>query len=141
MTRPPAFRHLAYNDWQMATLPAEKIIASIKRGVRYREFEELRAKLGVSASHLAAVLGISERTLSRRKQEGRLQPDESDRLYRIVRLYHRAVEVLGEGSGPLWLTTPKRFLGGKTPLEFADTEMGAYEIEQTLGRIEHGVFA
>jgi len=116
------------------------MIESVKRGVGYDEFEELRVRLGVSASRLAAVIGVSERTLSRRKQEGRLQPDESDRLYRIVRLYRRAVEVLGERSGALWLTTPKRFLGGKTPLEFADTEIGAYEIDQTLGRIEHGVF-
>jgi putative toxin-antitoxin system antitoxin component (TIGR02293 family) len=131
---------MAYNDWQMTTLPAEKMIESVKRGVGYDEFEELRVRLGVSASRLAAVIGVSERTLSRRKQEGRLQPDESDRLYRIVRLYRRAVEVLGERSGALWLTTPKRFLGGKTPLEFADTEIGAYEIDQTLGRIEHGVF-
>lgn len=125
----------------MATLPAEKMIQSVKRGVPYREFEELRERLGVPAGLLARVIGVSERTLSRRKQEGRLQPDESDRLYRIVRLYHRAVEVIGEKPGAEWLTTPKRFLGGQSPLEFADTEIGAYEVEQALGRLEHGVLA
>lgn len=132
---------MAYNIRHMATLPAEKLIQSVKHGVPYNEFEVLQAKLGVSMSALAGVIGISERTLSRRKVEGRLQPDESDRLYRITRLYNRAVEVIGETSGAEWLTTPKRFLGGKSPLEFADTEIGAYEIDQTLGRIEHGVFA
>jgi len=125
----------------MAAGVSEKLILNVKRGVAFREFEQLRAKLGVSTQVLAAVVGISERTLARRKQEGRLQPDESDRLYRIVRLYARALEVLGDPAAREWLTRPKRFLGGKTPLEFSDTEIGAYEVDQALGRLEHGVFA
>jgi uncharacterized protein (DUF2384 family) len=32
-------------------------------------------------------------------------------------------------------------LGGKTPLEYADTEPGAREVEDLLGRLEHGVFS
>ena len=125
----------------MAIPVSEKLILNVKRGVAFRDFERLQTKLGVSAQALSAVVGISERTLARRKQEGRLQPDESDRLYRIVRLLGRAEEVLGEPSAKEWLTQPKRFLGGKTPLESADTEIGAYEIDQALGRLEHGVFA
>lgn len=125
----------------MAVSISEKLILNIKRGVSFQEFEQLQTQLGVSTQTLAAVVGISERTLARRKIEGRLQPDESDRLYRIVRLYGRALEVLGEPAAPAWLTSPKRFLRGKTPLEFADTEIGAYEVDQALGRLEHGVFA
>jgi len=34
---------------------------------------------------------------------------------------------------------PVKGLGGKTPLEFADTETGAREVENMLGRIEDGV--
>lgn len=132
---------MAWYNRHMAIPVSEKLIKSVKQGVAFREFEQLRAKLGVSTAALAAVVGISERTLARRKQEGRLRPDESDRLYRIVRLYRRAVEVLGEPAAIEWLTTPKRFLGGKTPLKFADTEIGAYEIDQALGRLEHGVLA
>ncbi len=51
----------------------------------------------------------------------------------------RATEVLGPSAAD-WLTTPKRFLGGQTPLAFADTEPGAWEVMQALGRLEHGVF-
>ncbi|MBW1797126.1 MAG: DUF2384 domain-containing protein, partial [Deltaproteobacteria bacterium] len=36
---------------------------------------------------------------------------------------------------------PARALGGKTPLEYADTEPGAQEVDELLGRIEHGVFS
>jgi len=125
----------------MAMPVSDKLIQNVKQGVSFRKFEQLRTKLEVSTQALAAVVGISERTLARRKLEGRLRPDESDRLYRIVRLYQRAAEVLGDPAARTWLTQPKRFLGGKTPLEFADTEIGAYEIDQALGRLEHGVLA
>lgn len=124
----------------MASPLSQNLITNVKRGVAFREFEQLRARLEVSSSALAAVVGISQRTLARRRQEGRLQPAESDRLYRIMRLYQKAQEVLGEPAAKDWLATPKRFLGGKTPLEFSDTEIGAYEIDQALGRLEHGIF-
>jgi len=57
----------------------------------------------------------------------------------LYRLAERAKEVLGS-DGHTWLTTPKRFLSGATPLAFADTEAGAQEVMQALGRLEHGVF-
>ena len=34
-----------------------------------------------------------------------------------------------------------RALGGATPLDFAKTEPGAREVENVLGRLEHGVFS
>ena len=125
----------------MAPTTSEEAIRRVKQGLPYGEFEGLRVQLRVPATRLAAVIGVSERTLARRKNEGRFKPDESDRLLRIIRLYQRTVDVLGEDSATEWLTTPKRFLGGKTPLDFADTEIGAHEIDQALGRLEHGVFA
>ncbi len=134
-------RPLAYYDMHMATTPTEEANRRVKQGLPYSKFEQIRARLGVSVSKLSAVTGVSGRTLARRRKEGRFKPDESDHLLRIVRLYQRAVEVLGEDAAAAWLTTPKRFLGGKTPLEFADAEIGAYEVDQALGRLEHGVFA
>jgi putative toxin-antitoxin system antitoxin component (TIGR02293 family) len=40
-----------------------------------------------------------------------------------------------------WLKTPARALGFESPLHFAETEAGAREVENLLGRIEHGVFS
>jgi putative toxin-antitoxin system antitoxin component (TIGR02293 family) len=40
-----------------------------------------------------------------------------------------------------WFKAPNRALGNTTPFEYADTEPGAREVEDVLGRIEHGVFA
>lgn len=136
-------RHMACYDRHMATqaqpVTSQDAIAAIKAGLPYEAFEDLAASLGVGHSELARTISVSPRTLQRRKGEGRFQVDESDRLFRISRLMARATEVLGSSAAD-WLTTPKRFLGGQTPLAFADTEPGAWEVMQALGRLEHGVF-
>jgi putative toxin-antitoxin system antitoxin component (TIGR02293 family) len=40
-----------------------------------------------------------------------------------------------------WFKMPAKALGGKTPLEYADTEPGTQEVEDLLVRIEYGVFS
>ena len=118
------------------------VIHELRRGLPFRAFHQLQERLGVTARDLASVAGITDRTLTRRKKEGRLQTDESDRLLRIGALFDRAVEVLGgEEAANTWLKSPRAALGSRSPLENADTEPGAREVEDLLGRIEHGVFS
>jgi hypothetical protein len=40
-----------------------------------------------------------------------------------------------------WLKSPNATFSGQTPLSLLDTEIGAELVMDTLGRIEHGVFA
>ena len=118
------------------------LIRELKHGFPMSAFESLRSEMDVSAKILASVANIASRTLSRRKKEGRLQTDESERLFRIAALYDRAVEVLGNRErARAWFKGPKKALGGKTPLQYADTEPGAREVENLLGRLEYGVFS
>ena len=118
------------------------LIRELKRGFPMSTFENLRSAMDVPAKTLASVANIASRTLSRRRKEGRLQTDESERLFRIASLYDRAVEVLGSGErARAWFKGPKKALGGKTPLQYADTEPGAREVENLLGRLEYGVFS
>ena len=61
---------------------------------------------------------------------------------RISNLYDRAIEVLGDQErAEAWLKAPQKALGMKTPLQYADTEIGAREVENLLGRLEYGVFS
>jgi putative toxin-antitoxin system antitoxin component (TIGR02293 family) len=78
--------------------------------------------------------------MARRRREGRLLPAESDRLLRAARVWGLALELF-EGDADAarrWLAAPSRALGGKPPLEVARTEIGAREVEQLVGRLEHG---
>jgi putative toxin-antitoxin system antitoxin component (TIGR02293 family) len=53
----------------------------------------------------------------------------------------RAIEVLGSKERALaWLRSPVPGLGDKRPLDVIDTAEGRREVEDILGRIEHGVF-
>jgi putative toxin-antitoxin system antitoxin component (TIGR02293 family) len=72
-----------------------------------------------------------------------LQPDESDRLLRVSRVFARAIELFegDDRAARHWLSTPQRALGGAVPLTLAKTKVGAREVERLVGRLEHGVFS
>ena len=119
----------------------DDLIRKVQRGFPVSSFEKLRRKLDVSDNLLSQVINIPMRTLTRRKQQGRLNVVESEKVLRIARLYDKALEVFeDEEAAEKWLKEPARGLGGVIPLEYAKTELGAQEIEKLLIRIEHGVF-
>ncbi|MCB1134288.1 MAG: DUF2384 domain-containing protein [Verrucomicrobiae bacterium] len=121
---------------------APYVIRKVRDGLHMVEFEALRLLLGLTEERMAALLGMSRATLHRRKKAGYLDRTESDRLVRYARLFSRASEALGgEDGARSWLSSPAHAFGGELPLDFADTEVGAREVEALLGRIEHGVFS
>jgi len=119
-----------------------KLIEALRVGLSVQELMVLQASLKVPMEKLVPKLGISKATLHRRKATGRLDPAESDRVVRFARLMGKAVEVLeSEDNARQWLTSPQFGLGGAVPLDYADTEVGAREVEDLLGRIEQGVYS
>lgn len=112
----------------------------VKRGLPYRSLESLRRRLGLTVAETASLLQVPPRTLARRRRAGRLGADESDRLYRLARVAARAVDVFrDERKAGTWLQRPNRAVGGEPPLQLLDTDAGARLVEDTLGRLEHGV--
>jgi putative toxin-antitoxin system antitoxin component (TIGR02293 family) len=112
----------------------------IRQGLPYRSFESLRERLGLSVPEAADVLHMPTRTMARRRQARKLDADESDRLYRIARVAGQAVAVLGtEEKATTWLQRPNRALNGELPIRLLDTDVGARQVEDILGRIEHGI--
>jgi putative toxin-antitoxin system antitoxin component (TIGR02293 family) len=123
-------------------LPSSDIIDAVQHGLEIEEVEKLRAVLGLPIEGLASKLGISKATLHRRKASGKLDPAESDRLVRLARLIGKAVEVFGDlEDARHWLNSPQFGLGGAVPLDYAQTEVGAREVEYLLGRIQYGVYS
>ena len=118
------------------------VIRRIRKGLPMAEFEALAEWLKVNDEELAPLLGISRATFHRRRKAGHLEAPESEKLIRFARLLRRATEVLEEEeSAREWLKSPAVAFGGETPLSFADTEIGAREVEYLLGRLVHGVFS
>lgn len=115
----------------------------MKAGLPVAEFDALRELLALTVDDLAGRVGISIATLSRRRQ-GRLPLDAAhgDRLWRLAHLFRLATELYDgdEDAARAWLTKPARALDGTTPLDHADTEAGAREVEHLIGRLEHAVY-
>lgn len=117
--------------------------ARVKAGLPVAEFDALRELLGLSVERLADKIGISIATLSRRRRSRQpLDAGRGDRLLRFARLFRLAAELHGgdEAAARDWLRKPARALDGETPLDHADTEAGAREVESLIGRLEHGVY-
>lgn len=117
-------------------------VALIRRGIASAAADSLMKSIRVTQSELATALGIPERTLVRRKREGMFNSEESAKLVRLARVVERARDVFEDFEASLdWLKSPNAALSGASPLSLLDTDIGAESVLDTLGRIEHGVFA
>jgi putative toxin-antitoxin system antitoxin component (TIGR02293 family) len=114
----------------------------IRAGLPAAVIDSLLRTIQLSQAELARAVGIPERTLARRKREGVLNSEESAKVLRLARVVGRANEVFESAESSMhWLKAPNASLGGRTPLSLLDTDIGTESILDTLGRIEHGVFA
>jgi putative toxin-antitoxin system antitoxin component (TIGR02293 family) len=103
----------------------------------------LAKELSVERKTVARVVGISDRTLSRRiANHTRLSAEESDRTVRLARIVALATDTFGTSQkASLWLQTPNHVLEGQTPLSLLDTDAGVRSVETILGRIAWGVYS
>jgi putative toxin-antitoxin system antitoxin component (TIGR02293 family) len=112
---------------------------AIREGFPPAVVEELMRASGLTLKELAEALDLSTRSLQRRRGTGRLARFESDRLYRLARIVALAHQSLGDPARSVrWLKHPNRALGGLAPIAAIDTELGARQVENVLGRIAYG---
>lgn len=126
----------------LRTFDTVKLLKMIEKGLAFTTFSRLMLNIGLTQEELADVVCIPTRTLNRRKKEGRLQPVESDRLLRTSRIFGDALQLF-EGDAEAaraWMSAPVRALGEISPLQACRTELGAHEVVNLIGRLEHGVF-
>ncbi len=115
-------------------------VAAVRAGLPYAAVEHVRDHLDASDDLLARALGISARTLKRRRKTGTLTTDESDRLVLLAEIVALARQAL-DGAEPArdWLRTPHSMLGGESPLAHMDTVAGMDEVKTMLYHIEYGM--
>lgn len=125
-------------------LPQElQIVSIIRQGFSIISVIKVAEYCGISESQMAALLATSERTISRRKKDQKpLDLSESDRLYRIARIFARTLDIFENvETARDWLKKLNRTLGGKTPLELLDTDAGTQQVDELLNKIEYGVYS
>lgn len=120
-----------------------RVAELVGRGLRFQALERFRANAGLRAGELAELVSIPERTLHRRRDRGRLAPDESDRLVRASRVFGRTLELF-EGdadSARRWFTAPAKGLSGRAPIQLCRSDVGVREVEAFIERLESGVLS
>lgn len=115
----------------------------VAEGLPVAEVVQFGKQAGFTTDELARLIQIPPRTYARRiASRSRLKVPEGERAVRLMRLFDRARQVFGTDENTrLWFNARLLALGRKTPLEYAQTEPGAREVENIIGRIEHGVFS
>src|SRR6266571_1276334 len=104
-----------------------QIVKHVEQGLRFQALERFQKNTRFSTSDLADLVAIKLRTLHRRKEQGRLEPEESDRLLRVSRVFAKALELF-EGDAEAarrWFHTPAKALGGERPIALARTDLGS----------------
>ena len=142
------FRHIVRFKRRGASLglvagDAPPLIRQVEHGFPFDSLRRLESNSGLDLPILASIIGLPLRTLARRRTNGRLAPEESERLLRISSIFEQSVELF-EGdvrAAVHWLTSPQKGLSSQTPLIYSRTEVGAREVENLIGRLEHGVFS
>jgi len=86
---------------------------------------------------------IPERTFSRRLAKGEaLKTSEADAIGRLLRVTEAAEKTFGDTDfARKFLNLPNPALNERIPIEMAETDAGAREVEAILTRIAHGVYS
>lgn len=117
------------------------MVQRVEEGLPVMDVVEFGKQAGFTTDELARLIQIPARTYARRVAgKTRLKIHEGERATRLMRVFDRAKRLFGTDENTRgWFNAKLIVLGGRTPLEYAQTEPGAREIEAVIERIEDGV--
>lgn len=119
------------------------MVQRVEEGLPVMEVVRFGKQAGFTNDELAKLINIPARTYARRvADKARLKLHEGERAARLMRIFDRAKQLfVTEENVRKWLHAELPALGWRTPIDYAQTEPGAREVENLIGRIEHGVFS
>jgi putative toxin-antitoxin system antitoxin component (TIGR02293 family) len=118
----------------------EDLAKRVREGLPFAALSAVVQQYEISRDVVCEILHLSRRNFLRRKEQHRLSPEESDRLYRLARVLAHANRVFEDPQESAdWIQTPNTALGKQQPLSLLDTDIGVQQVDQVLGRIAHGI--
>lgn len=116
------------------------LISVIRAGAPASVIDDVQEHLGIAKNEFLKILHLPQSTADRKKNKHqRLEAAITERLLRILRIQKESENVFGSKSdGMKWLKSANWALGGATPLQWCDTDVGADEVYKILGAIAYG---
>jgi putative toxin-antitoxin system antitoxin component (TIGR02293 family) len=129
------------HPYSFSSITNLELAEKVHRGIPAATLLGMASDLGIGVLELADTLRLARRTVTRRlAQDKKLTPDESEKILRVGRLLRIAEAVFdGRDQAFAWFMRPLSPLNGRTPLQECSSEPGGREVEQVLGRIDHGI--
>ena len=141
MTRPEVPLRSSQLIWDSIGASTERSLDALKRGLAVSQLQRFIEATGLPQADVLRVLKLTGQDYRQRIGARRLKPLESERLWRLARVFKKAVDLFEGDSKQAthWLVQPQRALRDASPLRWAATEPGASVVEDLIGRIEFGV--
>lgn len=118
---------------------------ALKSGLPSSALLHLTSQIASLSAGLDSAIGISLRTLQRRKKDAKttvLSVEQSNRAWKFAEILGRAIEILGsKEEAEAWMNKPAIGLEQRKPIDLLATAAGIEAVEDYLTRIEYGVYA
>lgn len=126
--------------FEIAESPTQIVVDKIRHGLPAKVFVQLTEHLPLSQATLAAKLGITTRTIHRKiRARQALSPIESEKIIRVARVWNYARHLFTSDEAiASWLMTPAAPLGGISPIDLVDTDVGTTKVESFIKGIAYG---
>jgi putative toxin-antitoxin system antitoxin component (TIGR02293 family) len=128
--------------FELAAESFDVVEPCIRKGLPTATLHQAATRLGIPTGNLAEKLGISKRTVIRKRSGAKpFSIAESEKLLRlgricnILRTLFRSDDAVAE-----WLEKPDAALGQRAPIDLLDTEIGAREVEDLIQSLSYGQF-
>ncbi|MCL4492313.1 MAG: DUF2384 domain-containing protein [Nitrospirae bacterium] len=121
--------------------PSVNFDSIIRKGLSMTALERFKRTFQMDEETLARSIGVSRKTLQRKRSgHQKLNVEESNRLFRILRILAMATETFGGDKkvATEWMQEPQYGLGGMTPLEMLETDAGTEKVESLLMHLQYG---
>jgi putative toxin-antitoxin system antitoxin component (TIGR02293 family) len=127
----------------LKSMETPSLMHAAQSGLSWSSVVEFADVTGLSQQDLAKYMTIPERTFARRREAGTFDRRESEQLLRLAEISQAALELFdGDTTATrTWLTSPVRGLGNARPIDFAQSEFGAREVRDLIGRLGDGIFS
>lgn len=118
------------------------IVTLIRSGLTKKALDRMLHAYDITTLDMARILHISDRTMRRYETESVLDPEQSERLIELAKLFAHGISVFGSNERfRKWLHCEVYSLGGERPIDLLDTSIGIGLVDDVLGRIEFGIVA
>lgn len=117
----------------------DEVIARLDEELSLKDLWRIASRVGMAAEQFENVTGASPHKLRRgRGGDEKIEQSKNAPILRCAKVFKRVVALCNkdEGAARNWLNAPAPVLKGKKPIEVAETNAGAKNVDALVSQLE-----